>query len=229
MSGSDEITLRRAMLVTAQALVSRGLNKGTAGNVGCRLDDGLLLTPSGIPVEQMCPDSMVRLRVDGTVCSLGKPSSEWLMHCDILRSRPDVGAIVHSHPPFATSLACLRQDIPPFHYMIALAGGDNIRCAPYALFGSAELSHLAVSALENRQACLLANHGMIALGGDLDEALAMAIEVENLCEHYWRARQLGEPVLLNAGEMQLVLARFQTYGSRAVPRDSNSSLSVQDE
>ena len=141
-----------------------------------------------------------------------RPSSEWRFHRDIYRARSDAEAIVHTHAPFATSLACLQRGIPAFHYMVAVAGGDDIRCAPYATFGTQALSDRAVAALEGRRACLLANHGMIAIGASLGAALALAVEVETLSEMYWRARQLGEPVLLSAAEMRVVVAKFGSYG-----------------
>jgi L-fuculose-phosphate aldolase len=211
MSSANEVLLRQKMRAVAQAMVTQGLNKGTAGNIGCRSGNDFLVTPSGCPVDQMQDSDMVLMSFDGAPISAGKPSSEWHFHRDILAKRPEIGAVVHCHSPFATTLACLRRDIPPFHYMIALAGGDTIRCAPYALFGTEALSIAALAALENRKACLLANHGMIALGRDLDEALAMAIEVESLSEQYWRTLQIGEPVLLTEPEMQAVFARFKDY------------------
>ena len=140
------------------------------------------------------------------------PSSEWRIHRDIYRARPDTAAIVHTHAPFATSLACLNRGIPAFHYMVAVAGGKDIRCAPYATFGTQALSDHAVAALDGRKACLLANHGMIAIGAALPAALALAVEVETLAEMYWRALQLGEPVVLSDAEMDLVIAKFRTYG-----------------
>ena len=140
------------------------------------------------------------------------PSSEWRFHRDIYRARPGTSAIVHTHAPFATSLACLHRDIPAFHYMVAVAGGSDIRCASYATFGTQDLSDHALAALDGRNACLLANHGMIALGTTLDAALALAIEVETLAEMYWRALQVGEPVILPADEMDAVIAKFRTYG-----------------
>ncbi|OIQ78708.1 L-fuculose phosphate aldolase [mine drainage metagenome] len=142
-----------------------------------------------------------------------KPSSEWRFHRDILAARPEVGAVVHTHAVFATTLACLRRDIPPFHYMIAVAGGDTIRCAPYALFGTQALSDAALQGLQGRRACLLANHGMIALGSNLDAAQAMAVEVEGLCEQYIRALQVGEPYLLSVEEMAEVAEQFKGYGA----------------
>ena len=212
MNDTPELLLRQNMLSVAQTLVCQGLNKGTSGNLSCRLENHFLVTPSGSPVDQMQPTDMVALRFDGSPISGGKPSSEWRFHRDILKSRSEIGAVVHCHSPFATTLSCLRLDIPPIHYMIALAGGNSIRCARYALFGTEALSENALAALCDRKACLLANHGMIALGKDLDEALAIATEVEFICEQYWRALQVGSPFLLSEEEMQAVLVSFKSYG-----------------
>jgi L-fuculose-phosphate aldolase len=206
------ILLREHLLAIARKLSETGLNRGTSGNVSVRVNGGFLVTPSGMAVEAMTPHDMVQMDLDGRIHGQGKPSSEWRFHRDILAARPEVGAVIHTHSMFATTLACLRRDIPPFHYMIALAGGSDIRCAPYALFGSQDLSDAAVAALHERKACLLANHGMIALGRDLDEAFAVAHEVETLCEQYWRALQVGEPHLLTATEMAEVMEQFKGYG-----------------
>ncbi len=212
--------LSEQLLNTAQKLIELGLNKGTAGNVSVRLndngEDGFLVTPSGMAVEEMMPHSMVKMQFDGSYENGKIPSSEWRFHRDIIANRPDVNAIVHTHSMFATTLACLHKDIPPFHYMIAVVGGDTIRCAPYALFGSQALSDNALAALIDRKACLLANHGMIALGCDLDDALAMTVEVESLCEQYWRALQLGEPHILSEAEMRDVFQQFKGYGKWAI-------------
>ena len=177
---------------------------------------GFLITPSGMAVEDMSADSMVQMQLDGSFEPNKIPSSEWRFHRDILNNRPDINAVVHTHSMFATTLACLHKDIPPFHYMIAVVGGDTIRCAPYALFGSQALSDNALAVLADRKACLLANHGMIALGRDLDDALAVAVEVENLCEQYWRALQLGEPHILTEAEMREVFQQFKGYGKWAI-------------
>ena len=151
----------------------------------------------------------------------GKPSSEWHFHSDLLRHRPELNAIVHTHSPNATALACLREDLPAFHYMIAIAGGDSIRCTPYALFGTQTLSDYAVAAMHDRKACLLANHGLIAAGRDLDEAMAVAIEIESLCQQYLLARQNGQPVLLSNEEMQAVVERFKNYGRNVHSPEKN--------
>jgi L-fuculose-phosphate aldolase len=166
-------------------------------------------------VTDMTPSHMVQMQMDGTYPAHQKPSSEWRFHRDILQARPEINAVIHTHSMFATTVACMRKDVPPFHYMIAVAGGDTIRCAPYALFGSQALSDAALLALAERKACLLANHGMIALGRDLDDALAVAVEVENLCEQYWRLLQTGELHLLAEQEMQAVFTQFKGYGKWA--------------
>lgn len=210
-------TQREDLLAMTRKLVELGLNQGTSGNVSVRAADGFLITPSGMDVEAMTPHDMVCMGFDGAPANRNnderQPSSEWRFHRDILQARQEVGAVIHTHSMFATTLACLRKHIPPFHYMIAVAGGDSIRCAPYALFGSQALSDLALQALQGRKACLLANHGMIVIGSDLEKALALALEVETLCEQYWRALQVGEPYLLSEQEMAEVAQQFKGYGS----------------
>ncbi|WP_370452108.1 class II aldolase/adducin family protein [Dechloromonas sp. CZR5] len=191
-----------------------GLNKGTSGNVSVRDGDGFLITPTGMPYAALTADDIPLMALDGSHVGARKPSSEWRFHRDLYAARSEVGAVLHAHSPFAVSLACLRRDIPPFHYMIARFGGDTIRCADYALFGSPELSAAAMAAMADRRGCLLANHGMLVAGRDLDEAFALAVELEELCEQYWRASQLGEPLLLSAGEMAEVLVRFAGYGQQ---------------
>lgn len=208
--------LREQLVLAAKKLSATGLNQGSSGNVSVRSANGYLITPTGLKTEAMTPHDMVFMGFSGEAQSKDsnvKPSSEWRFHRDILQARPEVGAVVHTHSMFATSMACLRRDIPPFHYMIALVGGDSIRCAPYALFGSQALSDAALHALMNHRACLLANHGMIALGRDLDQALDVALEVETLCEQYWRALQIGEPHLLTDAEMAEVFHQFKGYGN----------------
>ena len=207
---------REQLLKTSQKLVDTGLNKGTSGNASIRVGDGFLVTPSGMAVEEMSPDNMVYMQLDGSFEQSKKPSSEWRFHRDILASRIDINAVIHTHSMFATTLACLHKEIPPFHYMIAVAGGDNIKCAPYALFGSQQLSDNALTALKDRKACLLANHGMIALGNDLEDALAVAVEVENLSEQYWRILQVNANTpLLSEAEMREVFQQFEGYGKWA--------------
>jgi L-fuculose-phosphate aldolase len=217
-----EPQLRRAMVEASLELVARGLNRGTSGNVGVRCGNRILVTPSGVPARALRAEAMVLLAASGDVIGPGRPSSEWRFHRDILQARPDLDAVVHVHSPFATTLACLGLEIPPFHYMIAAAGGATIRCAPYALFGTQALSDHALAALQDRRACLLANHGMIAIGCDLDQALALCVEVESLCEQYWRARQIAEPPSLSEAQMAEVMEKFKTYGQQAEPREAGS-------
>jgi L-fuculose-phosphate aldolase len=212
MSVVDEITLRSQMVAVARRLSDLGLNRGATGNVSARQGGSWLVTPSGVPPEELSAETMVAMGFDGQVLGQGKPSSEWRFHRDILVARPEVGGVVHTHSRFATAFACLHREIPAFHYMIAMAGGDSIRCSPYALFGTQELSDHALTALTGRKACLLGNHGMIALGADLADALALAIEVESLCEQYWSALQLGTPNMLSAPQMVEVIEKFKGYG-----------------
>ena len=204
--------MRQQLLATTRKLSELGLNQGTAGNVSVREKDGFLITPSGIPTEALTVPDIVSMDFDGNHQGEKPPSSEWRFHRDILATRLEVGAVIHTHSMFATTLACLRQQIPPFHYMIALAGGDNIRCAPYALFGTQALSDAALEALNDRSACLLANHGMIAVGRNLPHALSIATEVENLCQQYWRTLQTGGPVLLTQQEINDAIEQFKGYG-----------------
>jgi L-fuculose-phosphate aldolase len=211
--------MREAVIATAREMNALGINRGKSGNVSARWHDGkfdgYLITPSGMAYASISPADIVAMPIAGGTDAPRagrRPSSEWRFHCDIYRARDDAGAIVHTHAPFATSLACLRRGIPAFHYMVAVAGGDDIRCAPYATFGTQALSDHAVAALEGRRACLLANHGMIAIGASLAAALALAVEVETLAQMYSHAQQLGEPVLLSPAEMEIVVARFRSYG-----------------
>lgn len=211
-----ERELRAAIVATACAMNAEGINRGKSGNVSARLKgngfDGFLVTPTGMPCDTITADDIVAMTLNGETRSGRRASSEWRFHRELYRVRGDFNAIVHAHAPFATTLACLRRGIPPFHYMIAVAGGRDIRCAPYATFGSPELAALAVAAMADRRACLLANHGMIAAGADIAAALALAIEVEGLAEIYWRALQIGEPVLLSDSEMAEAIEKFRTYG-----------------
>jgi L-fuculose-phosphate aldolase len=213
---SRERELRDAVVATAQAMNVAGINRGKSGNVSARIRsvgfDGFLVTPTGMPYDTMTADDIVAMTLNGEARGARHASSEWRFHSELYRTRDDLHGIVHAHPPFATTLACLHRGIPPFHYMIAAAGGRDIRCAPYATFGSPELAALAVAAMADRRACLLANHGMIAAGEDLAAALSLAIEVEGLAEMYWRALQIGEPAILSDAEMATVIEKFHTYG-----------------
>jgi len=207
--------LRREVIEVARRTSMTCLTQGTSGNVSARSGAGFLVTPTGIPYEELQPRDLVQLDLEGHAePGQLRPSSEWRIHRDIYVARNDAGAVVHAHPTFSTTIACLRRDLPAVHYMIALAGGASVRCAEYATFGTEELSRSALTALEGRTACLLANHGIVTLGADLPQALRTAEEVEKVAELYWRALSAGEPALLDGDEMARVLARFGDYGQR---------------
>ncbi len=206
--------LRQQLLAASRHLVELGLNRGTAGNASLRHGEGMLITPSALPVVEMTTDSMVHMDLEGKVLQGGKPSSEWRFHRDIFKARPEIGAVLHMHSIYATTIACLGKDVPAVHYHIAIAGGDSIRCTPYTIFGEQNLSDLALDALHDRKACLLGNHGMIALGKDLADALSVAQEVEYLCEIYWRTLQAGTPQILTAQQMHAVKEKFVEYKRR---------------
>jgi L-fuculose-phosphate aldolase len=210
----DSPELRRALIEHARMLTSAGLTRNTSGNLSHRVAGGFLVTPSGMDYDRLEPADIVFVDFAGQARGRRLPSSEWRFHRDILAERAEVSVVLHAHSPFATSFACLREGIPAFHYMVAVAGGPDIRCAPYATFGTELLSRHAVAALDGRRACLLANHGLIALGADFASAHKLAVEVETLAEMYWRARQIGAPVILDAAEMAVVLEKFRSYGKQ---------------
>jgi len=205
---------RQNVIDTALKMNALGINQGASGNVSTRTQDGFLITPSGLDYDRLRPDDIVKVQNNGQYDGPLKPSSEWLFHRDIYAAKPDVKAVIHTHSKFATTLACLRRDLPPFHYMIAVCGGKDVRCAPYATFGTQALSDSALNALEGRHACLLANHGMIVTGPDLDKALKIAQELELLCEQYLTALQVGTPHILSDSQMDEVLEKFKTYGKQ---------------
>ena len=216
---APQAELRRALLDTARAMQAQGLNRGTAGNVSVRSaigpDAGFLITPTGVDNDAASPADMVGMTLDGGHKGRLLPSSEWRFHRDIYARRAEAGAILHAHSPFATALACQGRPIPAFHYMIARFGGSDVRCARYATFGTQALSDAALEALEGRNACLLANHGMLVFGRNLQQALALAVEFETLCEQYWRTLQIGPPQILDSDEMRRVIERFSTYGQQS--------------
>ena len=209
---ADELAKRQAIIDACRRMNMLGINQGTSGNISVRHVDGLLVTPTSVPYEAMTPDQIVFMTMEGAHAPGQKPSSEWRFHRDILKSRPDVNAVVHAHPTYCTILAIMGMEIPPVHYMIAAAGGDSIRCAPYATFGTAELSNNAVRALEGRLACLLDHHGMIAIGKTLDKAMWLAVEVETLARQYHGCLQIGQPPLLPSEEIERVRQRMAGYG-----------------
>jgi L-fuculose-phosphate aldolase len=212
MSTTNDRAKRQSIIDACLRMNQLGINQGTSGNISLRHEDGMLITPTGTPYEAMQPAQIVFMNLDGSLDAGQRPSSEWRFHRDILRARPDVNAVVHAHPPYATMLAIMGLSIPPIHYMIACAGGDTIRCAPYATFGTEELSRQAVAALEDRSACLLAHHGMIAIGPSLSRAMWLAVEVETLARQYHGCLQIGTPPLLSKAEIENVRARMAGYG-----------------
>lgn len=206
-------TLRDELCATAKRMSALGLTPGMSGNVSVRSPQGLIVTPSGMPYDELRPEDAVELRADGTARPGQRaPTTEWRLHRDLLAARKDVEAIVHTHSLYCTAIATLRRPIPAIHYAIVLAGADEIPCAEYATFGSAELALAAVRALGQGHACLLASHGMIALGASLGAALRLAAEVETLASQYWHACQLGTPYVLDRDELLRVRARFAEYG-----------------
>jgi L-fuculose-phosphate aldolase len=205
--------LRQAVIAACRALAQRRLSHGTSGNVSVRRDERrFFVSPTGMPYDDLELDDIPLMDIDGRWFGRRRPSSEWRFHRDVFASRNDVAAIVHTHSPKATSLACTGRGIPAFHYMVAVAGGPDIRCAPYFTFGTQELSDAAVAALENRKACLLGNHGVIAVGANLPAAVALAGEVENLAAQYCAALAIGEVRILDDMEMRRVIEKFRTYG-----------------
>jgi L-fuculose-phosphate aldolase len=212
MLATNDREKRQSIIDACLRMNALGINQGTSGNISLRHDAGMLITPTSVPYEAMQPEQIVYMGLDGSFDPAQRPSSEWRFHRDILKARPDVNAVVHAHPPYSTILAIMGLEIPPIHYMIAVAGGDTIRCAPYATFGTQELSEHAVRALEGRLACLLEHHGMIAIGPSLPRAMWLAIEVETLARQYHGCLQIGKPRLLPKKEIKNVLGRIAGYG-----------------
>jgi L-fuculose-phosphate aldolase len=210
-----EAALRADLVAALRALDARGLNRGSTGNLSHRCGAGMLITPTGMGADDIAADDLVWLGDDGALRGAWQPSSEWPFHRAIYRARPDLAAVVHTHSVNATALACLDRPLPPFHYMVAVAGGDSVPCVPYHLFGSEALSAAVAHALADRQACLLAHHGLVAAGATLAQATKIAIEVEALCEVYLKALAVGEPASLDPGQMAEVAAKFARYGKAA--------------
>lgn len=212
---APERKLRRAIIDACLTMNSSGFNQGTSGNISARWQDGLLITPSGISYDDLTPKDIVWMDLEGRFDHPLKPSSEWRIHRDIIARRPDVGAVVHAHPPYATALAINRMEIPPVHYMIVVGGGGSVRVADYALYGTAELSENVLAAMEDRTACLMANHGLVATGPTVARALWVAMEIETLARQYSLALHVGQPTHLTPQEVAESLAKLSGYGLRS--------------
>jgi L-fuculose-phosphate aldolase len=216
MSGADESRLRGQLVEVMQAMDARGLNRGTSGNVSARFGDGMLVTPSGVPPERLTPEAMVYVGADDSIPEGQlKPSSEWRMHMQILRRRPDVGGVVHCHSRHATIMACAGKPIPAVHYMVGVSGGSSVPVAPYATFGSEGLADAVVEALSGRNAALMANHGQIAVAPSLKHALLIAEEIEEQAAVYWGCLAIGGPNLLSEPQMDEIMLKFRSYGQKS--------------
>ena len=213
----QHVELRREIIGTCQKMNALRLNQGTSGNIGVRVGEHYLLTPSGMDYDAMAPEDIVLMGFDGSYSGRRIPSTEWRFHCDILKRRPEVDVVIHSHARFCTTLAIHGLAIPAIHYMVAVAGGTDIRCAPYVTPTTQALSDVALAALDARRACLLAHHGVIAIGESLSSTLALLVEVENLAEQYWRALQIGPPPIISDAQMADIFAIMRTYGRQPDP------------
>lgn len=212
---SPETELREAAVAAVRRLDALGMNRGSTGNLSLRLGDGMLITPTGMGADDLRPEDLVWLGWDGTQRGAWQPSSEWHFHQAIYRARPNLQAVVHTHSTHAAALACLRRELPAFHYMVAVAGGDSVPCVPYQLFGTEALSQAVAEAFVDRDACLMANHGLVAGGATLTKAMKVVQEIESLCEVYLKALAVGEPAVLSRAEMAAVIDKFASYGKAA--------------
>lgn len=211
----EDFELRHALVEACRRMNALGINQGTSGNISVRNGETMLVSPSATPYDQMRPESVASMPINGEYGAWEgplKPSTEWRFHLDILRARPEVNAVVHTHATFSTILAIAHKEIPACHYMVAAFGGYDVRCAPYATFGTKELSNNAITALEGRMGCLLANHGMIVLGESLDKAMWRAVEMETIARQYYHALLLGKPHILTHKDIDDTLAKFADYG-----------------
>ena len=208
--------IREKLVAAARSMASLGINQGVAGNLSVRTEAGMLITPSSVSYDELSPDQLALMPFDeyGSFHGPKRPSSEWRFHLDIMAARPEIGAIVHNHAPYATALAMARREIPACHYMVARFGGAPIRVAEYALFGTQALSGHVLSALRDRSACLMANHGCIATGPDLDAAMLAAVELEALARQYVLSLSVGGPVLLSEADTAAAVRQFAKVYTR---------------
>lgn len=206
--------LRAEMIGVCRRMVELGINQGTAGNVSVRSGDRFLITPSGIPYADMMPEQIALMDVNGNYWGPCKPTTEWRIHREIMRGRPGAGVVIHTHSMFSTTIACMRREIPALHYYVAVAGGPTIRCADYAIYGSQELADNVVAALVARDACLLANHGLLVVGPTLADTLRRTFDIEMLARQYVYALQIGEPFILSDDEIERVRQKMRTYGTQ---------------
>lgn len=221
-----ELDLRAGIIDACRAMNSLGVNQGTSGNISARYGDVMLITPTGVPYDMLTPPDIAAMTLTGeygTWTGPLQPSSEWRFHLDIMRSRADVGSVVHTHSTYATTLAICGKEIPAIHYMVAASGGPNIRVAPYATYGTKELSELALKALEGRTCCLLRNHGVIATGANVKKALWLAVEVETLARQYYLSLSIGGAQILPNAEISQVVEKFKNYGPRQKPAGAKST------
>ncbi len=219
---SGDRTLREAAVAALRRLDALGFNRGSTGNLSVRDGDGMWITPTGMSADDIGADDLVWMGWDGSVRGRWKPSSEWHFHRAAYLARPDLAAVVHAHSVHATALACLERPLPAFHYMVAVAGGDSVPCVPYHLFGTEALSQSVAAALRDRDACLLAHHGLVVAGPTLARALKVAIEIESLCEVYLKALAVAEPRILDAAQMAAVIEKFRHYGQPAASDGASS-------
>lgn len=211
----NEKDIRTTLIAKARWMNATGLNQGTSGNLSARYEDRMLITPSGIAYDTLEPEMIASMPIDGEYGKWDgpfKPSTEWRFHLDIMKARPEVGAVVHTHSTYAATLAMARMGIPAAHYMVAIFGGNSVRCSTYATYGTKELSEAALKALEGRAACLLANHGMLVTGPNLDKAMWLAVELETLCRQYYQTLAIGGPVLLSDEQIADTMKSIASYG-----------------
>lgn len=227
----EELALRKGIIEACRSMNAAGINQGTSGNISARYGDVMLITPSGVPYEEVEPRDIAAMPIEGEYGAWEgpmRPSSEWRFHLDIMRARPEVGSVVHAHSTYCTTLAICGREIPALHYMIAASGGPTIRVAPYATYGTKELSDNALAALDGRSCCLLANHGMITTGPTLKRAMWLAVELETLARQYYLSLAIGGPNVLSDNEIDHVMQRFKDYGPRGKTAAAAASPKVKE-